>query len=76
MAMPSCRPPQKSMRMGVGALKHHQKQNRKKVRKSARNSPQQVIQMAMALSSVQVRVIRKLYYLRYADKKMRVKRVR
>ena len=29
--MPSRRPPQKSMRMGGGALKRHQKQNRKKV---------------------------------------------
>ena len=42
MAMPSRRPPQKSMRLGGGALKRHQKQNRKKLPKSTRNSPQKV----------------------------------
>ena len=44
MAMPSRRPPQKSMRVGGGALKRHQKQNRKKLRKSTQNSSQKVIQ--------------------------------
>ena len=72
MAMPSLRPPQKSMRMGGGALKRHQKQNRKKLRKSTRNSVQKVIQNDMALSSVQVRVINELYNLRYADKKIQL----
>ena len=43
MVMPSRRPPQKSMRMGGGALKRHQKQNRKKLPKFTRNSPQKVI---------------------------------
>ena len=42
------------MRMGGGALKRHQKQNRKKLPKSTRNSPQKVIQNETALSSVQV----------------------
>ena len=44
------------MRLGGGALKRHQKQNRKKLPKSTRNSPQKVIQNGMALSSVQVGV--------------------
>ena len=52
--MPSRRPLQKSMRMGGGALKRHQKQNRKKLPKSTRNSPQKVTTNQMALSSVQV----------------------
>ena len=56
------------MRMGGGALKRHQKQNRKKLPKSTRNSPQKVVQNVMALSSVQVRVIRELYNLRYPHK--------
>ena len=42
------------MRVGGGALKRHQKQNRKKLPKSTRNSPQKVTQNEMALSSVQV----------------------
>ena len=57
MAMPSRRPPQKSMRVGGGSLKRHQKQNRKKLRKSTRNSFQKVIQNGTALSSVQVRIM-------------------
>ena len=57
MAMPSRRPPQKSMRLGGGALKRHQKQNRKKLPKSTRNSPQKVVQNLMALSSVQVSIM-------------------
>jgi len=40
--------------IGGGALKRHQKQNRKKLPKSTRNSPQKVTQNGMALSSVQV----------------------
>ena len=57
MAMPSCRPTKKSMRMAGGALKCHQKQNRKKLPKSTQNSPQKVIQNQTALSSVQVSII-------------------
>ena len=45
------------MRMGGGALKRHQKQNRKKLQKSTQNSPQKVIQNDMALSSVQVSIM-------------------
>ena len=56
MAMPSRRPPQKSMRLGGGALKRHQKQNRKKLPKSTQNSPQKVSANGTALSSVQVSI--------------------
>ena len=63
------------MRIGGGALKHHQKQNRKKLRKLTRNSPQKVSQKETALLSVKVRVICEIYNLRNADKKMQVKRV-
>ena len=76
MAMTSRRPPQKSMRVGGGALKRHQKQNRKKLPKSTQNSPQKVSQNGMALSSVQVRVIRELYNLRDTHKKSYLRRVR
>ena len=61
------------MRMGGGPLKRYQKQNRKKLRKSTRNSPQKVTQNQMALSSVQVRVIRELYNLRDTHKKKLLK---
>ena len=57
MAMPSRRPPQKSMRMGGGALKRHQKQNRKKLQKSTQNSPQKVSVNETALSSLQVSIM-------------------
>ena len=45
------------MRMGGGALKRNQKQNRKKLPKSTRNSPQKVSVNGTALSSVQVSII-------------------
>ena len=45
------------MRMGGGALKRHQKQNRKKLQKTTRNSPQKVTQNETALSSVQVSIM-------------------
>ena len=73
MAMPSRRLPQKSMRVGGGALKHHRKQNREKLPKSTRNSPQKVTQNGTALSSVQVGVIRKLYNFCYPDKENALK---
>ena len=57
------------MRMGGGALKRHQKQNRKKLPKSIRSSPQKVKPNVMALSSVQVRVLCEIYNLHYADKR-------
>ena len=58
---------------GGGALKRHQKQNRKKLPKSTRNSPQKVSVNGTALSSFQVRVIRELYNLRYPDKENALK---
>ena len=64
------------MRMGGGALKRHQKQNRKKLPKSTQNSPQKVTPNQMALSSVQVRVIREFYNLRDTHKKIYLRRVR
>ena len=57
------------MRVGGGALKRHQKQNRKKLRKSTQNSSQKVSLNATALSSVQASVLREIFNLRYADKK-------
>ena len=45
------------MRVGGGALKRHQKQNKKKLRKLTQKSFQKVVQNEMALSSVQVRAL-------------------
>ena len=64
------------MRVGGGALKRYQKQNRKKLQKSTRNSPKKVTTNGMALSNVQVTLIHELCNLRYPHKKIYLRRVR
>ena len=65
MAMPSRRPSQKSMRVGGGALKRHQKQNMEKLQKLTQNSPQKVVQNDMVLLSVQVSIM--LLFLKFTS---------